>query len=102
MSDQKELFMDGKTYVATQMRIIEMGKIADSLDLDAFLKCVDNADKAIPLVEHEMGRRAAENLRAVRTLAEAAKVMKQAFIETYQSALVGTVVGIGPKTPGQS
>lgn len=93
MSEPKEFVMDGKTFIETQMRIIEMGKIADSLDFGAFLKCIENAEKTLPMVEPEMAARAIGNLQTVKTMAQAAERVQDAYRETYQMAFAGSVVG---------
>ncbi len=79
--------MEGKDYITTQMRLIEIGKIADSLDLDAFLKCISNAETVAPLVDPTLYRKAADNMNAIKQLAEAAKKLKHAYGVTYKAVM---------------
>ena len=90
MSEHK---MDGKTYITTQMRIIEAGKIVNSLDLEAFLKCISNAEAVGPMIDPTMYMKAMDNLRAIRKLAEAALKMRTAYEETFAAVLETAVRG---------
>lgn len=90
---EKEHTMDGKTYIETQMRVIEMGKIADSLDLEAFLKCISNAEAMAPVIDPTMYRKAIANLTAIRDLARIALKMKIAYGEVFKAVLETAVAG---------
>ena len=79
--------MDGKEYITTQMRIIELGKIADSLDLDAFLKCIANAETIAPMVDPTLFMKAQENMRAIKRLAQACVVVKETYWETFRAIM---------------
>jgi hypothetical protein len=83
----KEHVMDGKTYITTQMRIIEMGKIANSLDLEAFLKCISNAETVAPIVDPTLYIKASANLAAIKKLAQVALEMRKAYEETFAAVL---------------
>lgn len=93
--------MDGKTYIETQMRIIEMGKLADSLDLEAFLKCISNAEAMGPVMDPTMYLKAMDNLRAIKKLAEVAVKMKAAYGEVYKAVLETSFAGYMQKPDGQ-
>ncbi len=81
--------MTGQEYVTVQMRIIEIGKIADSLDLVAFLKCLSNAEAALPAADPATAAKALVNIKAVRLLAEKCVEIKAAYGETYRLAMQG-------------
>lgn len=89
----QELVMDGKTYIMTQMRILEMGRIADSLDVAAFLKCISNAETMGPILDPAMYMKAQNNLNAVKRLAELALEIKIAYGETYKAILETAIIG---------
>lgn len=77
--------MDPKTYIMTQMRILEMAKIADSLDIDTFLLCIKNAETVAPMIDPTLFMKAQANMQAVKKLALIAKEMKVAFGEAYKA-----------------
>lgn len=85
--------MNGKEYIQTQMRIIEMGKIADSLDLDGFLKCISNAETVAPIIDPTMYLKAQKNLSAIKNMTQAAKTVKAAYVETYKAVIETAVAG---------
>jgi hypothetical protein len=84
--------MEPKKYIETQMRIIEMGKIAASLDIETFLICIRNAETMAPMIDPTLYRRAQNNLEAIKRLAICAKQMQVAFNETYL-AVLETAIG---------
>lgn len=88
--------MNGQEYVKTQMLLLEMGKIADSLNLKAFLKCISNAEAVAPMLDPTMYMKAHANLQAVKKLAEVAKLVQKAYGETYK-AVMDTMVKGGMK-----
>jgi hypothetical protein len=98
---QTEPVMDGKTYISTQMRLIEMGKIANSLDIDAFLKCISNAETMGPMLDPTLYLKAMDNLRAVKKLAEAGKVVQKAYDETFRAVMETAAMGYMQKPDGQ-
>lgn len=106
MSERKDPpTMDPKTYIMTQMRIIEMGKIADSLDLDTFLKCIENAQAIAPMAEPELAMKAAAKMEMIKRLARVARNMKIAYGETYKSAMgeaVGNLIPVGSFEKGKT
>lgn len=91
MSNEQK--MDGKTYVETQMRLIEMGKIADSLDLNAFLKCISNAETVAPMIDPTLYMKAQANMTAIKKLAHAAVQVQAAYVETYKAVMETLVKG---------
>jgi hypothetical protein len=87
MSGKPELHMDGKKYIETQMRLIEMAKIANSLDLEAFLKCISNAEAVAPMVDPTLYLKAMDNLKAIKNLAEVGLKVQEAYDKTYKAVL---------------
>lgn len=85
--------MNGQQYITTQMRLIEIGKLADSLDLDEFLKCISNAESVGPVIDPTTYIKAMDNLRAIRRLAEAVVPVKAAFEETFKAVMKTQVAG---------
>lgn len=84
--------MNGKEYMQTQIAMIEMGKKIQSLDLDAFLKCLDNAETAIPqLPNPEIQKRARDNIVAVRKLTKTYQLVKAEMQATQESILQTTL-----------
>jgi hypothetical protein len=83
--------MPPKLYIETQMRVIEMGKIADSLDLDLFLQCISNAETLAPILDPTLDptlyRKAQANMEAIKRLALIAKQMKLAYGEAFKAIL---------------
>lgn len=77
MSDRK---MDPKTYIMTQMRILEMAKIADSLDIETFLQCINTAKTAAPLLDPTLYMKAANNIDAIERLAKIALQFKKELV----------------------
>lgn len=90
--------MDGKTYINTQMRLIEIGKIADTLDLESFLRCISNAEAVGPIMDPTMYMKAAENLAAIRKLAESVVQVKVAYEQTFKAVLNTAVHGFVKKS----
>ena len=91
MSD--EFIMDAKTYIETQLKIIELGKLAGTLDLDAFLKCIQNAETMAPLIDPTLFMKAQANMTAIKKLALAVRDVKSAYSEVYQVIVSSTVAG---------
>lgn len=79
--------MNGRQYLETQMRLIEIGKIADTLDLKAFLQCIKNAEALGPVLDPTQYRKAIDNLEAIKKLAESVLPVKTAFEETFKVIL---------------
>jgi hypothetical protein len=89
--------MNGKEYMTTQMRLIEIGKIADTLDFDGFLKAISNAETVGPIVDPTIYRKAMENLHAIKKLAEAGRPVKTAYGETFKAVMNTAVAGFMEK-----
>ena len=74
-------------YIETQMRIIEMGRIADSLDLETFLICIANARTVAPLTDPRLYIRAAANIDAIEKLAILALKLKYEYANVYKAVM---------------
>jgi hypothetical protein len=83
--------MNGKEYMETQIALIELGKRVQKLDLDAFLKCIANAEAAAPTLDPTLYRRAMDNLAAIKKLAVAYQGVKTAMQETQEAVLRTTL-----------
>lgn len=75
--------MTGKEYLTTHMRLIEMGKIAESLDLISFMKCIENAQAMTPVMAPEVAKKMNDSLDAVKALTFIAATMKEAYARAY-------------------
>ena len=85
--------MTGQKYIETQMRLIEIGKIADSLDLAEFLKCIQNAETVGPILDPIQYQKAMDNLSAIKKLAESVIPVKTAFEATFKAVMKTQVAG---------
>lgn len=92
--------MQPKQYIETQMRILEMAKIANSLDIETFLLCIRNAETMAPMIDPTMYMKAQKNLSAIKKLAEIALTMQGAFNETFQAVLETAASGYMQKPEG--
>lgn len=99
MSESKML---PKEYIETQMRILEMAKIAGSLDIDTFLLCISNAETVAPMIDPTLFMKAQKNLTAIKKLALIAKDMKAQYAETFQVILETALAGHMKKLPEES
>lgn len=90
-----ELYMD------TQTSIIEIGKLAATLDLDSFLKAIRNAQATTPLLDPTMYRKAAANLEAIKELSEAVREVKIAHEKVFKAVLNTAVLGFMEKKTNQ-
>lgn len=85
--------MKGSEYITTQMRLIEIGKIADTLDLDGFLEWINRAETMGPIVDPTRFMMAADNLRAIKKLAESVLPVKGAYQATFKAVMNTAAVG---------
>ena len=93
--------MEPAKYIETQMRIIEIGKIADSLDLDTFLVCISNAETVGPIMDPTMYRKAMDNLQAIKELAIAAQKVKITYGKVFKAVLETQLKGYMQKPAGR-
>lgn len=89
----EEPSMNPKQYIETQMRMIEIGKIADSLDVETFLQCLRNAETVAPMVDPTLYLKASANLTAIKKLALSVKQVKIAYGETFRAVMETTMKG---------
>lgn len=83
--------MNGKQYLMTQITIIQLGKAISSLDLKAFLKCINNAEAIAPTLDPTLFKQAQENLSAIRTIAEKLESVKGDF-EKFSKTISDTTL----------
>src|SRR5574337_1170047 len=83
--------MNGKEYLTVQMTMIEIGKKLEKLDLDAFLKCISNAETMAPMLDPTLYRQAAANLDAIKKLAHAFQTVKTEFAKVQETVTKTTV-----------
>lgn len=79
-----ELTMTGKEYIETQMRLIELGRMMQSLPLDAFIKCITNAEVTTSSMDPVLFRKVSSNMGAIKKLALAAAAYQVAFESATQ------------------
>jgi hypothetical protein len=96
-----ELKMTPAQYIETQMRLLEMAKIADSLDLDAFLQCISNAEAVGPMIDPTMYMKAMDNLSAIKKLAKVAVQVKATYGEVFKAVLETSLKGFMTKPEGK-
>ena len=84
--------MNGKEFITTQMRIIEIAKIADSLDLKAFLQCIANAENMGAVMDPDAFIKASQNLAAIKKLAETVVPVKDVFEMTFKPIMQNQVL----------
>lgn len=88
--------MTPKEYLATQAKILQLGKDAEALDLEEFLKRISIAEATGPIVDPTLYMYASDNLLAVKELAEsiqkvsdATKNLRRALLKTSIAVMTG-------------
>jgi hypothetical protein len=88
--------MNPREFIETQMRLIEIGKIADSLNFDDFLKSLTNAEDTVmkngltgtmAMKDYDAAKLSLDNLRR---LAEVVAPVKLVYAETYKPLFRGS------------
>lgn len=79
--------MNQEKYVKTQVTLIEIGKMAQGLDLISFLSDINNAEIIGPLQDPTLYRRAKDNLEAIKKLAETLQPFQKQFTAVYHTVL---------------
>ena len=90
--------MKGGEFITTKMRLIEIGKLVDSLDLDGFLACIKNAETAGAALNPEQYQKAALSLDADRRLCESLQPVKTVWGDTYKALMNPAGAGFVKKT----
>lgn len=85
--------MNGQQYITTQMRLIEIGRIAQNLDLDGFVKSIENAETAGAAMDPEQYKKSALALDAAKRLAQSVQPVKVVYAETFQNIMKTSAVG---------
>lgn len=98
---EKEIEMNGKDYMMTQITMIELGKKIETLDLDGFLNAVSNAKAAAPVLDPTLYIRAAKNLDAIERLAKTFNAVKTEFSNTRDVIVATTVAAMQRTTPSE-
>lgn len=71
--------------------MIHIGKTVERVDLDEFLKAINQAQAAAPMLDPTLYRKASRNLDAIKKLATIMKTYQVAFRETFD-AMVKTAI----------
>lgn len=79
--------MTGQEYVTTQMRLIEIGRIAETLNLDDFIKSIENAETMGAAMDPEQFKKSALALAAAKRLAHSVQPVKVVYKETFQTIM---------------
>lgn len=79
--------MRNDDYEKTQSAVIKAGISLVNLDLDGFLHRIDLAESVGPFVEPTLFIRGADNLAAIKELAEAARNFQSAFDKMRVAAI---------------
>jgi hypothetical protein len=87
--------MTGKEYVTTQISLIQMGKKVQTLDIDAFLKCLANAENAgnaerAKALAPEVREKLAAHIGLIRRLALTFREVKDVMNTVQENILTGT------------
>jgi hypothetical protein len=91
--------MNAKQYMQTQVEVIELGRRARSLDLDSFLRAINNAENVMPVLDPTLYRKAALNLSSIKRLAESLLNVKKAYDEVWEAVLNTSMSGYMEKEP---
>lgn len=85
--------MNDADYTSTQYQLMVLATIVSSLDLDGFLKRIDMAEAAGPMLDPTVYRAAMTNLTSVKRLASAAnEFRKEAVAQTGPAIRLGGVL----------
>lgn len=74
-------------YIETQVTIIKIGQMANRLDLDTFMRQINQAETIGPILDPTLSIKAAENLTAIKKLAKAVSDVKTAYEATLKAVL---------------
>lgn len=74
--------MTPKSYLQTQMLLVEIGKALSQVDLKGFIAQIDTAKTEVAKINPELFERTNANLLAVQNMAIAAVPLQEAFKET--------------------
>ncbi len=79
--------MTKEKYLQIQLMVIQIGQVARQLDLESFLKQINDTETSVPVgqVSADMFTKGMNNLRAIKELAEAIVPVKKAFEKTFQA-----------------
>lgn len=80
-------------YMRTQMQIISIGRAASTLNLDAFLADMSEAEAVAPMIDPTLYRKAIENMRAIKDLARSIQPVKEAFEKTFHAVVKTAMAG---------
>lgn len=84
--------MNDADYTSTQYQLMILATIVSGLDLDGFLKRIDMAEAAGPILDPTMYRAAMTNLNSIKRLAIAAnEFRKEALAQTGPTNRSGSV-----------
>lgn len=92
--------MTGQQYVTTQMRLIEIGRLAETLDLDEFIKAIENAETAGAVLDPEQFLKASVALNAAKCLAQAVQPVKAVYQGTFRDLMKTMAVGFAKDKTG--
>lgn len=90
---QQKIDLGNSEYMEIQGKILLIGKSLTVLDLDSFLGKISRAEAVAPIVDPTLYRKAAENLLAIKNLAEALNNAKHKFDELQMLLLENMLKG---------
>lgn len=79
--------MNAKEYIATQLKLVTLGKEVSDLDLKNFLSTMMITEAAGPMFDPTLYRKAIDNMLAIKELALAFTLVQDAY-----EKLMGTVI----------
>lgn len=71
-------------YYQTQTMVLQIGRAASELDLDGFIAAINHAQTVAPIIDPTLYREAAENMAALKDLAQKLRPIQAAFEITMQ------------------
>jgi DNA-binding NarL/FixJ family response regulator len=92
MADEKAI-MPQKEYVKTQMTMLQVGRTVATLDLDSFIRQIEQAETTAPFLDPTMYRKAADNMQALKAYAKALVPVKAAFEEVFRAVVKTAAAG---------
>lgn len=83
--------MTNKEYMVTQVKMIEIGKVLDTLDFEGFVERCRMAEAIGPVIDPTLYQRAIDNLEAVKNYANKLNHAKYAFKKVFEAVLSTSV-----------